>query len=81
MHGWQGRRLGAVFAAKNISLSIKFIRQAREKEHTKDEFLEFGGVHLATKDVRRFEKKALQLRESDFFPIHNSYEAPSLLGI
>jgi hypothetical protein len=69
------------FRAQYPSLAIKFIGQALEKEHAEDEFFEFGGVHLATKDVRSFEKKALQLRESDFFPVHNFYEAPSLPGI
>ena len=56
-----------------LTLTIELIRQALEKEHSKDEFLKFGRIHLAAQDVGRFEEEGFKLTEGDFFVLQLRY--------
>jgi hypothetical protein len=56
-----------------LALAIELIRQALEKEHPKDEFLEFRCIHLARQDVGGLEKEGFKLTEGDFFVLQLRY--------
>ena len=58
---------------KLLTLAIELIRQALEKEHPKDEFLEFRRIHLAAQDVGGLKEEILKLAEGDFFVLQLQY--------
>ena len=55
-----------VFLTDLFALPVKFIGQPFQKQHPKDEFLEFRGVHLAAQDLSGLEQEGFQLGEGDF---------------
>ncbi len=69
-----------VFLFELLPLAVKFVRHPLDKEHAEDIFLEFGGIHLASQDIRGFEQEVFKLFKGDFFLI-NLYFPAFLVGM
>src|SRR5262245_2495043 len=69
------RDVGEISLAEKLTLAVEFVREALQKEHAEDEFLELRGIHLATQDVGGLEEEAFELGESNFFSAQHFFLA------
>ncbi len=49
--------MGKIFLAQLLALEVELVREALEEQHTKDEFFELRGVHLAPQNIGGLEEK------------------------
>ncbi|MFC5440023.1 hypothetical protein [Rhodanobacter ginsenosidimutans] len=59
--------MGKVPHAQACPLGIELVGQALDEEQAEDEFLEFGGIHLATQDIGRAHQERFELRQANFW--------------
>ena len=47
--------------AELLALTVELVGEPFQEQHSEDELLELGGIHLAAQDVGGFEQEGLEL--------------------
>ena len=65
--------MGIVLLAELLALAVELVGEPLQEQHSEDEFLELGGVHLAAQDVGGLEEEGFELGEGDLLLGHREF--------
>ena len=67
--------VGKVLLAELLALAVELVGEPLQEQHSEDEFLELGGVHLAAQDVGGLEEEGFELGEGDLLLGHREFRS------